>query len=103
MARHQLLQSGRKVGLQCRIVLQAMCTHIGLDPRVCIPLFSVAFIAADMEVGIREQPRHFAQKLVEKLICFWPGRIHCAIEYAPLLYDLIGACCASKFGIANQP
>src|SRR5271156_187691 len=80
-----------------------MLVHVLLDPGVCVPLLAVAFVAANMEVRVRKESRHFAYKAIEKLVRTFTRGVHRGVEYAPFSLDNIWAFTACEIGIPDEP
>src|ERR1700734_1374615 len=80
-----------------------MLVHILLDPWVRVPLFAVAFVAADMEVGVWKEGRHFAYKAIEKFVCALARGVHRWVEDAPFPLDEIWAFATREVGVSDKP
>src|SRR6185369_8033373 len=77
--------------------------HKSLNSRIRIPFFSVALIAADMEVSIGKERSHLSQKLAQKLICAFASGVHRGIENSPTRFNLVGPCSAGELRIPDKP
>src|ERR1700761_2342382 len=77
--------------------------HKFLYPRVGVPLLTVAFISANMEIGVREESRHLPDEDIEELVGTVACGIHGRIENAPVALDLVGAFAACQIRVANKP
>ena len=80
-----------------------MLAHVGLDLRVRVPLFAVALVAADMEVGVGKERRHLPQKLIEKLERAFARRVHGRVHDAPAVRNLVRARAAGQLWIPYEP
>jgi hypothetical protein len=66
-------------------------------------LLAVALISADVEIGVRKQGSHFADKGVEKGVGAVTCWIHGGIENSPLALDLVRSRTAGEIGITYKP
>src|ERR1700746_55841 len=89
--------------LQFLIILQVVNAHKFPDFRVCVPLFSIYLVAADVKVMVWKKAAHFTDKLVEKLVRLLPRRVHCGIENSPPALNLVWAWRTRKVGIPDKP
>src|SRR5271169_4705391 len=80
-----------------------MLAHVLLDSRVCVPLFAVALVATDMEVGVGKQGRHFAYEAIEKLVGAFTRGVHGRVEDAPVPLDEIRAFATGEVRVADEP
>src|SRR5277367_5361124 len=80
-----------------------MLAHVLLDSRVCVPLFAVALVAADMEVGVGKQGGHFAYEAIEKLVGAFTRGVHSGVEDAPVPLDEIRPFATGEVGVADEP
>src|SRR5580692_6900171 len=80
-----------------------MGTHERLNRWICVPLFSVDLIAANVKVLVRKKFRHLADEGVEKFVGPLLSRIHGWVEDAPLAFNLIRARAAGQLWITNKP
>src|SRR6266536_2520434 len=80
-----------------------MRPHVLLNFRICIPLFPVYFVAADVKKLIGEELSHLFDELVKKLVRALAGRIHGRIEDSPLAFDGIWSRPTREIGIPHKP
>ena len=57
-----------KVGVEARVVREAMVADVGLDPGIRVPLDSVVLVAADVEEGVGEKGGHLPQEIAQKRV-----------------------------------
>ena len=67
------------------------------------PLFSVHFVAADVEIRVREKCRHLTDEGIEKLVDLFARGIHGGIENAPLALDGVRARSTGEFRVTDKP
>ena len=103
MLAHDLLHALVEVRLQFLITLDFAFTHELLYFRICIPLLSVYLVAPDMEVLVGKKLGHFTDELVEELVGFVLGWVHCRIEDSPLAFYLIRTRRTGEFRIPDEP
>ena len=90
-----------EIRLQCMAVRQFVVTHEFLNGGVLFPLRVVHFIATDMQIGIGEDRRQFADhclcKGIRRLFC----RIQHRFQHAPVAFHFIRPRCAHQLGVGN--
>ena len=71
-----LFNLGVQIRLQTTLTIQIVVFDELLNLRIVFPLLVIWFIAADMEVLIREELNHFVKHARQHLIEFGIGRVH---------------------------
>src|SRR5579871_3470938 len=80
-----------------------MVVHERLNVLGLFPLLAIHFIAANVEVRVRKQRGHFADKLVEKLVSCFARWIHRGIENTKFALDLIRPRAARQLRVSDEP
>ncbi len=103
MRSHQFLYPPGEVGLQSLIVFEVMPAHERLNARTCVPLLPVTFIAANVEISIREDRGHFADELVDENEGALAAWVHGRVEDTPFCFNCVRALAARKVRIPGKP
>src|SRR5258708_6759657 len=90
-------------GLGGVIVFDPFLLNEGLNLRIAIPLFALVLVTADMQVGIREEGSHLAQKNIKKFVGGFSCRVEGRLKDARGAFNLIRTGGTSQFRIADQP
>src|SRR5206468_4766929 len=75
----------------------------GLDLLIAIPLLALVFIAANVQVSVREKIGHFAEKSIQKFVSLLARRIERRLKDSSAPFDLVRSRGTAEFGMANQP
>ena len=99
----QFLHALVEISLDGVRVLQVVLFRKRLHARRGVPLFGHHFIAADVEIRVREERRHLLKKGVEERVGFFAARVERVLIHAPFAPDLIRPRVGPQFRIPHQP
>src|SRR6185369_8634223 len=77
--------------------------HERLDGGIAVPLLALVLVAADVQVVVREERGHLAQKRFEKLVDFFARRIEGGLEDSRATLDRVWTRRAAELGITDEP
>src|SRR5215217_3651544 len=103
MLLQNLQQACVEVSLQRVIVLDPLLLHVSLDRRIAVPLLTFVLVAADVQVVVRKERRHLAQKRLEKFVDLFARRIEGGLEYTRPPFNGVWTRCATELRITNEP
>src|SRR5205823_123079 len=92
-----------EIRLQRLIVFEAVGALELLNLLVGVPLLAVHFVAAHVKKLVGKEPRHLADKLVEKLVSALFRGVHGGIEDAPAPLDFVRTRAACQFRMSDKP
>src|ERR1051325_1161659 len=98
-----LQQARVEVSLQGVVVLDPFLLHEILDRGIAVPLLAFVFVAADMQVLVREERGHLAEKSVEKLVDLFARRIESGLEDSRTAFDRVWTRRAAELRVADKP
>ncbi len=100
---HDRQQPPVEVRLQRVRVGEVVLLHERRDAFVRHPLLAFVLVAADVEVGVREERGHLAEEPVEELVDLFARRIERGLHDSPRALDAVRPRRAAELGMADEP
>ena len=92
-----------EVRLQSRFIAEVLLLDERLDPGILLPVFVSDFVAANVQILIREQQGHLANQFVDEGVDSFVGWIQRRVINTERMNDVIWTGSAGEFGVSDEP